>query len=167
MTALAIAERFLRKELADGPRHGAELVELARARGISPSTLTAARKSLGVVSQRESWGAQHSGEGRWTWDYAPDVRRAAARERLRDHLAEILEDRDHTLDAATRTHLKALADQLAREGLEQVATSQRERVCPSCRRTFTPRRERGQRFCSRACSAAAAYRRAREDKGAA
>jgi hypothetical protein len=53
------ARKFLRLELLSGPRLASELVNKARAYGIKESTLTLARKQMGVKSQR--W------DGVWHW----------------------------------------------------------------------------------------------------
>jgi hypothetical protein len=122
LSALAVAEAFLRQELAHGPRHGVELIAEAQARGVSPSTLAAAKRSVGIRSRRESWGPQHSGAGRWVWELDPEQRRRELRERLLEHLGEAVERSN--LDRATRAQLKRIRNQLAREGLAELGETQ-------------------------------------------
>lgn len=53
------AEEFLKRELADGPRPAAELIDLARKVGISERTLARAKKNLGVQGKQRKSG--------WWW----------------------------------------------------------------------------------------------------
>lgn len=80
-----------------------------------------------------------------------DQRRATARARLLDYLVCVLEDRDATLDAATREHFRGLADKLARENVEDEERRRRARFCQSCGGRFDGG-TRGRRFCSTPCA---------------
>lgn len=52
------AERFLIEHLGPGEKHSRELMRLARAQGISESTLQRAKRRIGVRSRREGFGPE-------------------------------------------------------------------------------------------------------------
>ena len=103
-----------------------------------------------------------SGAHRRRWELPPEVRRRELRARLLDFLEERVEAGDLTAEA--RAALKAIRDQVARQGLEGVARSSRERSCASCGEPIASNPDTGRLYCSRSCAGRAAYRRAREVK---
>jgi hypothetical protein len=110
--ARTAAEELLQSELQSGPRHAAELVELAKARGISASTLQAAKVSLGIRSRRQSRPGVSPGPGRWVWELDPAEQEAARRARLVDWLQARSEL--PTLSADERARLKRELDRFVR-----------------------------------------------------
>jgi hypothetical protein len=134
----------LERELADGPRLASELRTLAAAEGITTGPLGHAKKSLGIAHRRVGvrgvkgvgpaslWALDEDeltkeavAEAR-AWlaiESAPTDPRAEARERLLDHLLDEVERPD--LAAGVRSQLRALADQIARQGLEPARPSSR------------------------------------------
>jgi len=110
--ARAFAAEFLQEELRSGPRHGAEILELAKTRGISQSTLEAVKRELGVCSRRQSRLGVSPGPGRWMWELNPEREEADRRARLVDFIQERSERPD--LPAGERTRLKRELDRFIR-----------------------------------------------------
>jgi predicted metallo-beta-lactamase superfamily hydrolase len=106
------AEELLRSELRTGPRHGVEIIELAKARGISPSTLEKAKHELGIRSRRESRPGVSPGPGRWVWELDPAEQEADRRARLVDWIQKRSEQSD--LPASERARLKRELDRFIR-----------------------------------------------------
>lgn len=160
VSALAVAEAFLHAELEAGARHGVELTEIAKTRGISASTLMAARRSLGIVSRRESWGPRRSGLGRWVWEIPESERRRQQRRRVIDSLADRLE-RDEDLTAESRAAIRRALDELVRQGLAEEEAGRQRRRCRRCGRLFEPSHPTAA-YCSPACRRRRTNERARK-----
>lgn len=65
--ALEAAETWLKSFLSDGAQPASKVESEAKREGISGATLKRAKKSLGVISERQSAEGEARGDGLWVW----------------------------------------------------------------------------------------------------